>query len=115
MSVYLFVILGELVKVNTFSDLGQALRTGFLGGLFGIIMYGAIFWVGFAAAMFVLDIALLDKENKDLEVKLFFEWILISSPFIYWLIKYSEWIFLVAILSFLITQYLRSKRIRSII
>jgi hypothetical protein len=68
-----------------------------------------MFWLGFFMLIGILDVVLFsfNKEPRYTNYKLALEWIVISSPFIYWLIKYNQWIFLVAILAFLIGQYLR--------
>jgi hypothetical protein len=57
----------------------------------------------------LLDVVLVsfNREPRYTNYKLALEWIIISLPFIYWLIKYNQWIFLLAILAFLIGQYLR--------
>lgn len=39
------------------------------------------------------------------------QWGLISLPFIYWVFYYEEWIFLVAVIAFFVTQNLRRIRI----
>ena len=82
----------------------------FNGALFGttyaVVGYGMIFWIGFFVVIVLLDILLFsfNREPQYTNYKLAFEWLLISSPFI---IKYNEWIFLVAVLFFLLGQYLR--------
>jgi hypothetical protein len=80
-----------------------------VGSIFSVVLYGSVFWIGFFIEITLFDV-LLFSFNRDpayINYKLILEWIIISAPFIYWLIKYNEWIFLVAILAFLIGQYLR--------
>ncbi len=77
---------------------------------FGSLMvYYLPFWLGFSMLIALLDFLFfsIDKKPQYTNYKLFFEWLLISLPFVYWLIKYDQWIFLVAILAFSIGQYLR--------
>lgn len=88
---------------------------GFIGGLFAIIFYGSVFWEGFIIAMFLLDFILLDKNKERLRLKLFVEWVIVSSPFVYWFIQYTQWIFLVAVITFFITQIIRGQRISATI
>jgi hypothetical protein len=114
-AVYLSTVISELLKIQSANDISSALGVGFLGGLFAIVFYGSIFWAGFAIAMFVMDFILMNKNKEQLRLKLLIEWILISSPFIYWFIQYTEWIFLVAVISFFITQAFRVKRILKVI
>jgi hypothetical protein len=111
MAVYLSTAVSELLTIQSASDLPNALITGFLFGLFAIILYGSIFWAGFFISMFVLDYILLNKNEQWLGLKLFIEWSIISTPFIYWYIKYTEVIFLIAVIAFFVTQIIRGKRI----
>lgn len=77
--------------------------------LYSILGYGFLFWRGFLIAIFCMDIVLLNKKN--IATVLFIEWFTISIPFVYWIFKYGEWIFGVAILAFFITQYFRKEKI----
>lgn len=83
------------------------------GTTYSVVGYGMLFWIGFIICILVLDILLfsIDKKPQNTTFKLFIEWLIISAPFIYWLIKYGEWIFLVGILAFLLGQILRKHRI----
>lgn len=79
-----------------------------------VCAYGFMFWGGFMIALVVLDVVLIIWDQRMLRVKLLIEWLLISAPFIYWTVKYNEWIFAVGIVSFLITQFFREQKIRRI-
>lgn len=108
---FIFSIIQSIVSVNfTF---GEAV----FGSVYLVLGYGIMFWLGFFLLIGVLDFILFSvaKEPKYTNYKLAFEWLLISLPFIYWLIKYNQWIFLVAILAFLIGQYLRRPYIYKIL
>lgn len=74
-----------------------------------IFLYGMLFWAGFIVSILILDVIMFafNKAPQYTTVKLIVEWIIISAPFIYWLIEYSEWTFLIAVLAFLLGQYLR--------
>lgn len=115
LAAYVFSIINALIEIRTTADVGNALRVGFLGGLLGIILYGVMFWLGFIVCLFLLDIVLMNGNKKTLRVKLLIEWLLLSVPFIYWFIRYMQWIFLVAVIAFFITQFLRSKKIENLL
>ena len=87
------------------------------GSVFLILGYGIMFWLGFFILIGILDLVLFSvvKRPPHVNYKLALEWIIISLPFIYWLIKYNQWIFLVAIIAFLIGQYLRRSYIYKIL
>ena len=87
------------------------------GTTYSVVGYGSIFWIGFFIVIALLDVLLFsfNREPRYTNYKLALEWIIISSPFIYWLTKYNQWIFLVAILAFLIGQYLRRPYILKIL
>ena len=85
-------------------SLFQALTSGVIL----VVLYGIIFWTGFIAALLITDFILL-KDKSNLKVMLLIEWLIISIPFIYWSIKYRQWIFLVAVIAFFFMQLLRNK------
>lgn len=87
------------------------------GTTYSVVGYGSIFWIGFFIVIALLDVLFFsfNREPRYTNYKLALEWIIISSPFIYWLIKYNQSIFLVAILAFLIGQYLRRPYILKIL
>jgi hypothetical protein len=98
-----------LVDSNVSRNIFQAI----IASLIGIILYGAIFWAGFLILITILDLVLIIPNPKYLKVKLIIEWIIISSPFIYWAIKYEEQrtLYFIAIIAFLVTQLIREKYI----
>lgn len=107
LTVYIFMfgwlLISELVP-------GIATLKDALYNTFGSLMvYYLPFWLGFSMLIALLDFLFfsIDKKPQYTNYKLIFEWLLISLPFVYWLIEYNQWIFLVAILAFSIGQYLR--------
>jgi hypothetical protein len=102
---YFYVILSVLLHSGTFI---QAI----FGGLISICLYGMMFWGLFVVSLVALDLLVIMRNKNHLKAKLLIEWLLISSPFIYWTIKYNEWIFAVAIVAFLISQLLRERLIK---
>lgn len=105
--VFVFVFLFGFFSaiINEQFSIGEAL----FGTTYGVVLYGIMFWIGFVLCVSVLDIVLFSfyTEPKYTTYKLVIEWVLISSPFIYWIFRYNQWVFLVAVLAFLIGQYLR--------
>jgi hypothetical protein len=102
---YFYVITDVLLHSGTFI---QAI----VGGLISICLYGMMFWGLFVVSLIALDLLVIMRNKNHLKEKLVIEWFVISSPFIYWIIKYREWIFVVAIIAFLITQLLRERLIK---
>lgn len=92
---------------------GEAL----FGATYLVLGYGIMFWIGFILCILILDIALFSfyKEPQYTTHKLVIEWLIISVPFIFWLIKSNQWISLVAVLAFLVGQYLRRPHIIKIL
>jgi hypothetical protein len=82
--------------------------------LYSIIGYGFMFWCSFLILILILDFILINSNNIILRI-LIIEWFIISIPFAYWCIKYNQWIFGVAIVAFLLTQFIRKKSIIKII
>ncbi|WP_213278553.1 hypothetical protein [Chryseobacterium indologenes] len=85
--------------------------------IFLLFLYGVMFWAGFILALIILDLILIVPNQDKLILKLLFEWVIISIPFIYWAIIYEKQrnIFMVAIIAFLVTQLLRKKIINKAI
>src|SRR5471030_173025 len=88
------------VFINVLFHSGNPIAAVF-GSVISVCLYGAIFWGGFFLALVILDLILILRNQNHLMVKLLIEWLIISSPFIYWTIKYGEWIFAVGIIAFL--------------
>lgn len=109
LAVYLFLI--AVALANQENSFFSSLLAALIGSLVSILGYGLVFWVGFLAVLFILDILLLDTDAKNVTSRLLLEWAIISVPFAYWLVKYSEWVFLVAIVAFLISQFVRRRMI----
>ncbi len=82
-----------------------------LAALFSVLGYGMMFWALFIVSLVIMDLILIIPNRKNLKIRLLIEWIIISSPFIYWTVKYHEWIFVAAVIAFFISQQLREKRI----
>lgn len=107
--VFIYSIILNLTDTNISRNLLQAI----LGALILVFGYGMMFWGLFIVALIVLDLLIITRNQNNLKAKLMIEWVLISIPFIYWTVKYSEWIFLAAVFAFLVTQLLREKYILS--
>lgn len=102
---FLFTAIFDSLDPNVSRNFFQAVTAS----LIGILLYGMLFWICFIIALIILDLFLIVFNQKHLEIKLFLEWIIISSPFIYWAIKYPEQrsLYIVAVVTFFITQLLR--------
>jgi hypothetical protein len=87
------------------------------GTTYSVIGYGMIFWLAFFASIIILDTILFSiaRQLQYVNYKLIIEWVLISLPFLYWFFKYSQWIFLIAVLAFVVGQYLRQSYILKIL
>lgn len=105
--VFVFSVGLNLTQANLSYNIFQAI----VAALFLVIGYGMMFWAFFIASLVVFDLILIIPNRKNLTIRLMIEWLIISSPFIYGMIKYHEWIFAVGIVSFFITQLLREKYI----
>lgn len=110
-STFLFAFFDSIISIKF--TIGEAL----FGAIYLVLGYGIMFWIGFFIVIALLDALLFsfNREPRYTNYKLASEWIIISSPFIYWLIEYSEWPFLIAVLAFLLGQYLRQTYIIKIL
>ena len=108
-AVFLYAIVLNITDENVSRNMFQAI----FAALFLIVGYGMMFWGVFIIALIILDLVLL-RNKENLKMKLLVEWLIISAPFVYWTVKYHEWIFVAAIVAFLIAQLLREKKILEI-
>jgi len=69
--------------------------------LFSVFGYGMLFWILFIVSLVIFDLILIVPKRKNLKTKLMTEWLIISCPFIYWAVKYHEWVIITAIIAFL--------------
>lgn len=106
---FLYTTIYGLVDPNVSRNIFQAI----IASLIGLCLYGLMFWAGFLIVITILDSVLIIPNSKNLKIKLMIEWVVISCPFIYWAIIYDDqrWLYIVAIITFLITQLLREKYI----
>jgi hypothetical protein len=111
-TLFLFTIISSMNDPNISRNIIQAI----IASLIGIVLYGIIFWIGFVLSLIILDLILIVPNLKYLKFKLFLEWVLISIPFILWSIKYKEqqFIYLLGVGTFFITQLLRIKIINKL-
>jgi hypothetical protein len=107
----IFIVALAYAIIINYNDqnVSRTLLQSFLAGLILVCLYGMMFWAILVVSLIILDWLLIRKNDNNLKVKLVIEWFIISSPFIYWTIRYDEWIFLVTVLAFLVTQLLREK------
>jgi hypothetical protein len=108
-TLFIYTTISGLIDPNVSRNFLQAI----IASLIGLVLYGLIFWIGFILSLTILDFILIIPNQKSLKSKLLVEWLIISSPFIFWAIKYEEQrlLYLLAIVTFLITQLLRLKLI----
>lgn len=111
----IFIVSVILISLNTFIFTDANIIISIFGALVSVCYYGLIFWILFLLSLLILDVILLFLNLKSLRLKLFLEWLIISTPFVYWSIKYNQWIFIFGIISFLFTQYLREKIIKQML
>jgi len=76
-----------------------------------VVLYGMLPWLLFVLLLVVCDILLIRKYNISI-IMFLLEWCIVSLPFIYWTIKYQEWIFIVGVAGFLISQMLRYRKLK---
>jgi len=104
----LFKVVGLSEESDTWIN---ALVTMPLSTLFLFFLYGPMIIAGFYAVVFVLDIIGFGFTKANVLRVLLLEWLIISSPFVYWAFKYDYWLWLTLSLSFLATQLFRKLKI----
>jgi len=108
---FLYAVILNMNDVNVSRNVFQSI----LPALMLVCLFGFMFWVFFIVLLIILDLLLLVKSRSKLIGKILIEWLVISSPFIYWAVMYKEWIFVIAVIAFLITQMMRIKNINKVL
>ena len=106
-AVYLYALMLNLFDADKSLNFIQVV----FAPLILILLYGAIFWALFIMLLIIFDLLFIVKNQENLKKKMILETFIIITPYVYWLIVYDEWIFLVAIVTFFITQIYRRKLI----
>ncbi|WP_221412267.1 hypothetical protein, partial [Elizabethkingia anophelis] len=117
LGVFIILLIYSIIFNFTLQDnVTRTFSQSVFAALFLICLYGFVFWTAFIVALIILDFVIIIPNQNNLKLKLLIEWIIISSPFIYWAIKYSEQrnFYLVAIITFLITQLFRERLIKKL-
>lgn len=114
LGVFISVLLYSIIYNLTVDD---GVTRNFFQSIFAaillVLLYGLMFWIGFILLLIVLDLILIVPNQSNLKLKLLLQWIIISGPIIYWAIIYERQrnIYIIAVISFLITQLIREKLI----
>ncbi|WP_295717403.1 hypothetical protein [Mucilaginibacter sp.] len=111
LGVFIATFAFSVVITLTDANLSYNIFQVVFAALFSVLGYGMMFWALFLVSLIILDLILIVPNRKNLKTRLLIEWLIISSPFIYWTVKYHEWIFVTAVIAFFISQQLREKRI----
>lgn len=88
--------------------------TGFVAALLLFAVYGYVIIGWFYLAIVVLDIIGFTLTSKWRKEILIVEWVIISTPFIYWAFEYEYWLWITLSVSLLTTQMMRLKQIKKI-
>jgi hypothetical protein len=107
LGVFIVTLFYSVIANNIDKNLNYNILQSIVAGLILVCLYGIMFWVLFITLLIIADLLLIVRDPRALRIKLLIQWGVISSPFIYWTIKYGEWIFAVALVTFFITQILR--------
>jgi hypothetical protein len=102
----IFIVTFAFSVVLTLTDpnLSYNIFQAMLAALFSVLGYGMMFWALFIVSLAILDLILIIPNRKNLKTRLLIEWLIISAPFIYWTVKYHEWIFVAAVIAFFISH-----------
>jgi len=112
--VYIYVIIYGIF--NSSEPILKALLIGLYVGLIIIYGYGLLFWIYYLIITIIFSLLFINKNVRNLKLKLITESILVASPFIYGILEYNKWVFLIALVGFLISQFLfRKKKIENLL
>jgi hypothetical protein len=112
---YIGVEICTIINMVLHPDAGNSWKTTIitllLSAPFLMFTYGVIIIAGFILAIILLDIILFSLVEHNALLVMFIEWILIVPIFIYWAFEYKYWLWIALSVTFLITQFIKSKKI----
>lgn len=106
------VFASSFVLTLTDTNLSYNIFQSIIAALFLVCGFGIMFWALFIVSLVILDVIIIIPNRNNLKKRLIIQWLIISAPSAYVTIKYHEWIVVIAIIAFFITQLLREKFIR---
>ena len=112
LGVFLVVFASSFVLALTDTNLSYNIFQSIIAALFLVCGFGIMFWALFIVSLVILDVIIIIPNKINLKNGLIIEWLIISVSSAYLAIKYHEWIVVIAIIAFFITQLLREKLIR---
>ncbi len=96
------------------ANVQASIVSAMVASLILVLLYGFIFWGLLILGLMICDL-LFVRSGRQLMAGLILEWLVVSSPFVYWFVKYHQGIFLTGIIMLLFTQigrYLMIRRMR---
>lgn len=115
-STYCSMIIFHMVGLERYSGYNwlSTLLVSIIGIPFVFFTYGLTFMVAFYIAIVLLDLIIFHFTKLKVLTVAIIEWIIIMPPFIYWAFKEDYWLWLVLVISLLVTQLIRIKMIKSV-
>jgi hypothetical protein len=113
LTTYLSFILFKIIGLGDDYE-WYTLWFGFISAGLLFIVYGIDILGYFLLTILTLDIISFSWTNKWIKETLIIQWIIISTPFIYWAFEYQYWLWITLSISLLITQMIRRKKIETI-
>jgi hypothetical protein len=116
---YICIEISSILQVIFYNESGSS----FMGTLFSLSLavpflmftYGLMFIIAFLGAIILLDLALFPIVKYGPFSIMLIEWLLIVPIFIYWAFEYEYWLWLELCGVFLLTQYIKSKKIEKFV
>lgn len=112
LATYLTIVVGEFFDPTEGWE--PIVLTGFVAALMLFIVYGYVIIGWFYLAILIMDIGAFSWKNNWTKRTLILEWIIISTPFIFWAVEYKYWLWITLSVSLLLTQLMRARRIEKI-
>lgn len=111
MAVWMYIFISNFTSKDYVM---QSFSQSMVAAMILLFVYGILFWIGFIILLILFDLILNVSNKKKLKLKLLIEWMIIASPVIYFAVLYERQrgIYVVAVVTFLITQVIRERMIK---
>ncbi len=114
-SAYLSGIIFKIIGLENERSWSEVIIYDIFFILLSFFLYGILIVLAFYIVIVILDIILFTRNFKWFKQKFILEWLIVSTPFIYWAFKYEFWLWVSLSISFFITQMIRFKMNRNIL
>ncbi len=115
LTAYLSIILFKILGLDTSQSWAEVLLSNLFWILYSFIIFGLPILAIVYLVLVIFDTIAFRYLKLNIIQTLVIEWLIISTPFFYWAIRYEFWMWFTLSASFFVTQLMRKKEIKKML